>query len=111
MDGYEGRRVRYDEAAEPTRAPMPGGSPMPKGQEPPASMAFRRLSNNIDELDACLADLISKIGPVLSPDAGDEPGTEPYAPGSVMTNMINEKADHVYRLTRVVNDVFRRVEV
>jgi len=94
-----------------TQTVPPSHMPMPGKDEPAASMAFRRLTNNIGELDACLADLISRINPVLSPQASDEPGMEPHVPGSVITNMINTEADRVQSLINTVNDVFRRVEV
>ena len=94
----------------PRTSPGPSLPPLAK-DEPAASQAFRRLTNNIGELDACLADLISRINPVLSPQASDEPGMEPHVPGSVITNMINTEADRVQSLINTVNDVFRRVEV
>lgn len=92
------------------KQPMPG--PTAREEEPPASRAFRTLSNRIDELDASINDLVGRINPVLSPEMQPMPdGAEPEMPRSIITGMINEQDRRLQALIFLVNDTFRRVEV
>lgn len=97
----------------PTYADLAMQKTSASGDEPPASRAFRSLTNHIDELDACINDLVGRINPVLAPDMAPQPdpGSEPAVPRSVLTDMIIQQDLHVQGLIHLVNDTFRRVEI
>ena len=81
--------------------------------EPPASRAFRELSNHVDELRECIMDLVTRINPILSPemDPGPAKDPEPTPSRSAVTTMITDEDEKLQALIFLVNDTFRRVEV
>lgn len=71
-----------------------------------------RLDNELDALDHAISELITLISPVLNPNAsgeGGDPSTEKSQ--SNLANILESKCARVLSLTKVVQDVIRRVEL
>lgn len=84
----------------------------PARETGPVVQYLGQLDNEIDRLDHALSQLIDKVNPILNPHVSGEGGddvTEKVQ--SLLSHEIESKCERVHRITDILHDVTRRIEL